>query len=341
MMKMAPSLIAITMAALGATAAHAADDIYFGAGVGAAHFNGLNKIEGVETGTEDAAAVNAFAGYNFNENFGTEFGYQYAGRGNTEGERYENQGATLSGIARLPVGNGFSLFAEGGAYWAHTDGLTVSDTKVSPLAGLGVTYKVNDALDLQARYRYMWDVADLHPADDVRYKSNQSVATLEAVYHPFRSSYVAPAPAPVVEEAPAPVAPQIVEKNFALNSDVLFAFGKDSLKPEGVAALNALYQQIVEFQPKDGNAVVVGYTDRIGSDAYNQKLSEARARTVANFLVSKGMAASKVAIEGRGEANPVTGTKCNGVKAKAQLISCLAPDRRVEVRVSGVQEVQK
>ena len=124
-------------------------------------------------------------------------------------------------------------------------------------------------------------------------------------------------------------------------SDVLFAFGKSTLKAEGLDALNALYQQIVEFQPKDGNAVVVGYTDRIGSDAYNQKLSEARARTVANFLVSKGMAASKVAIEGRGEANPVTGTKCNGVTAKAQLISCLAPDRRVEVRVSGVQEVQQ
>lgn len=340
-MKMAPSLIAITMAALGATAAHAADDIYFGAGVGAAHFNGLNKIESTNVGEEDAAAANAFVGYNFTENFGTEFGYQYAGRGNTNGNRYENQGATLSGIARLPLGGDFSAFAEGGAYWAHTDGLGVSDTKVSPLAGLGVTYKVNDALDLQARYRYMWDVADLHADNGDRYKSNQSVATLEAVYHPFRSSYVAPAPAPVVEEAPAPVAPQIVEKNFALNSDVLFAFGKDSLKPEGVAALNALYQQIVEFQPKDGNAVVVGYTDRIGSDAYNQKLSEARARTVANFLVSKGMAASKVAIEGRGEANPVTGTKCNGVKAKAQLISCLAPDRRVEVRVSGVQEVQK
>ena len=339
MMKMAPSMIAIAMAALGATAAHAADDIYFGAGVGAAHFNGLNKIESTNVGQEDAAAANAFVGYNFTENFGTEFGYQYAGRGNTEGLRYENQGATLSGIARLPVGNDFSLFAEGGAYWAHTDGLGVSDTKVSPLAGAGVTYKVSDALDLQARYRYMWDVADLN-VDGTHYKSNQSVATLEAVYHPFRTSYVAQVAAPVVEEAPAP-APQVVEKNFALNSDVLFAFGKDTLKPEGVAALNGLYQQIVEFQPKDGNAVVVGYTDRIGSDAYNQKLSEARARTVANFLVSKGMAASKVAIEGRGEANPVTGTKCNGVTAKAQLISCLAPDRRVEVRVSGVQEVQQ
>ena len=86
-MKMAPSLIAIAMATMGATAAHAADDIYFGAGVGATHFNGLNKIEGVNVGEEDAAAANAFVGYNFNEYFGSELGYQYTGRGNTEGNR--------------------------------------------------------------------------------------------------------------------------------------------------------------------------------------------------------------------------------------------------------------
>ena len=337
MMKMAPSLIAIAMAAMGATAAHAADDIYFGAGVGATHFNGLNKIEGVNAGEEDAAAANAFVGYNFNEYFGSELGYQYTGRGNTDGNRYESQGATLSGIARLPLGNDFSLFGEAGAYWGHTDGMGTSDTKVSPLAGAGVTYKVNDALDLQARYRYMWDVADLTTYTGEQYKSNQSVATLEAVYHPFRTSYVEPVAAPVVTEA----APVVVEKNFALNSDVLFAFGKAELKAEGVEALDGLYKQIVEFQPKDGSAIVIGYSDRIGSEAYNQKLSEARARTVADFLVSKGLATSKIAIEGRGEADPVTGTQCDGVKGKNQLISCLAPDRRVEVRVTGVQEVQQ
>ena len=336
-MKMAPSLIAIAMAALGTTAAQATDDIYFGAGVGAAHFNGLNNAA-VEEGTEDATATNFFAGYNFNENFGAELGYLYAGRGSADGNRYENQGATLSGIARLPLGNDFSLFGEAGAYWAHTDGLDTSDTRVSPLAGVGLTYKVNDALDLQARYRYMWDVADLTDSTgETLYKSNQSVGTLEAVYHPFRTSYVEPVAAPVVAEA----APVTVEKNFALNSDVLFAFGKSTLKAEGTEALNGLYQQIVEFQPKDGNAVVVGYTDRIGSDASNQQLSEARARTVADFLVGKGLSASKVAIEGRGEANPVTGTQCDGVKAKKELINCLAPDRRVEVRISGVQEVQQ
>ena len=323
--------------ALASTAAQATDDIYFGAGIGAAHFNGLNNAA-VEDGTEDAAATNLFMGYNFNENFGAELGYQYAGRGSADGERYETQGATLSGIARLPLGEDFSLFGEAGAYWGHTDGLDSSDTRVSPMAGVGLTYKLNDALDLQARYRYMWDVADLTTATGEQYKSNQSVATLEAVYHPFRTSYVAPVAAPVVEEAPAPV---IVEKNFTLNSDVLFAFGKADLKAEGVEALDGLYKQIVEFQPKDGSAVVVGYSDRIGSEAYNQQLSEARARTVADFLVSKSLATSKIAIEGRGEADPVTGTQCDGVKGKNELIACLAPDRRVEVRVSGVQEVQQ
>ncbi|MGL5813008.1 MAG: OmpA family protein [Aeromonas sp.] len=324
--------------ALATTAAHASDDIYFGAGVGATHFNGLNKINGVNTGEEDAAAANIFAGYNFNEYFGSELGYQYTGRGNTDGNRYESQGATLSGIARLPLGENFSLFGEAGAYWGHTDGLGTSDSKVSPLAGAGLTYKVNDALDLQARYRYMWDVADLTTHSGEQYKANQSVTTLEAVYHPFRTSYVAPVAAPVVEEAPAPV---VVEKNFTLSSDVLFAFGKADLKPEGVDALNGLYQQITESQPKDGSAIVVGYSDRIGSESYNQKLSEERARSVADFLVSKGLPASKISVEGRGEADPVTGNQCDGVKGKNEQIACLSPDRRVEVRVSGVQEVQQ
>ncbi|MFM4994523.1 MULTISPECIES: porin OmpA [Aeromonas] len=328
--------------ALATTTAQATDDIYFGAGVGAAHFNGLNNVEGVESATEDAFAGNLFMGYNFNETFGAELGYQYAGRGSTNGginnNTYETQGGTLSGIARLPLGEDFTLFGEAGAYWGHTHGLGVSDSKVSPMAGVGLTYKLSDGWDLQARYRYMWDVADLTSDAGVQYENDQSVATLEAVYHPFRTSYVAPVAAPVVEEAPAPVT---VERNFSLNSDVLFAFGKADLKPEGVDALNGLYQQLVEFQPKDGSAVVIGYTDRIGSDAYNQKLSETRARTVADFLVSKGLATSKIAIEGRGEADPVTGTQCDGVKGKSELIACLSPDRRVEIRVSGVQEVQQ
>ncbi len=330
-MKMAPTLIALAIAAMGTSTAQAADDWYTGMGAGWAYGHDLDSF-GLDA-DKDATAISLFGGYNFNDYYAAELGYLYAGKGGVDGVDFKTQGATLSGLARLPLGDIFSVFAEGGAYFNHVNGNGESDNGTSPLAGLGLTAKVSDLIDLQARYRYIWDLGD----EQKTWKTDMSVATLELVMHPNRTSYVAPVVAPVVAE-PEPV---MVDKNFSLSSDVLFAFGKSTLKQEGTAALNTLYQQIVDVQPKDGSAVVVGYTDRIGSDAYNQKLSEARARTVADFLVGKGLPAGKVAIEGHGEANPVTGTQCDGVKGKNELIACLAPDRRVEVRVTGVQEVKQ
>lgn len=54
-------------------------------------------------------------------------------------------------------------------------------------------------------------------------------------------------------------------KHFTLKSDVLFNFNKATLKPEGQQALDQLYTQLSNMDPKDGSAVVLGYTDRIGS----------------------------------------------------------------------------
>ena len=82
---------------------------------------------------------------------------------------------------------------------------------------------------------------------------------------------------------------------------------------------------------------MIGHTDRLGSDAYNQALSEQRARTVADYLIAKGLFADKVRAEGQGESSPVTGGSCPD-GAKAQMIACLAPDRRVEVRLTGVSQ---
>ncbi len=113
--------------------------------------------------------------------------------------------------------------------------------------------------------------------------------------------------APVVAPAPAP-APEVTTKHFTLKSDVLFNFNKSTLKPEGQQALDQLYTQLSNMDPKDGSAVVLGYTDRIGSDAYNQQLSEKRAQSVVDYLVSKGIPASKISARGMGESNPVTAT---------------------------------
>ncbi|QLI82699.1 OmpA family protein [Chitinibacter fontanus] len=147
----------------------------------------------------------------------------------------------------------------------------------------------------------------------------------------------APKPAPVVV-APKPVA---TKKQFTLKSDALFDFNKATLKPAGKDALDALVVEVKNLKPTEGSAIVVGYTDRIGSEKYNQALSERRAEAVRAYLVAQAPnAADMIKAEGRGEANPVTGDTCNNIKdskkTRAKLVECLAPDRRVEVEVNGV-----
>ena len=120
-----------------------------------------------------------------------------------------------------------------------------------------------------------------------------------------------------------------------MNSDVTFAFGKADLKPQAQGVLDGIYGEIA--QVKSANVKVAGYTDRIGSDAYNQKLSQKRAETVANYLVAKGVSQNAISATGYGKANPVTGNKCDAVKGRKALIACLADDRRVEIAVSGTK----
>ncbi|MFN4063975.1 MAG: OmpA family protein [Parazoarcus communis] len=138
----------------------------------------------------------------------------------------------------------------------------------------------------------------------------------------------AAAPAPAATPAPKPTADKI-----KLSADALFDFDKAVLKPEGMAKLDDLAAK--SKQIKLEVILAVGHTDRLGSDAYNQKLSERRAAAVKTYLVSKGVEANRVYTEGKGKKQPVTGTSCNNVKGRTALISCLQPDRRVEVEVIG------
>jgi len=81
--------------------------------------------------------------------------------------------------------------------------------------------------------------------------------------------------------------------------------------------------------------LVIGHTDRIGTAAYNQKLSLRRANAVMEYLVSQGIEQRRISAEGRGETQPVTKPgECTGPGSK-KLIACLQPDRRVEVHVSA------
>ncbi len=107
--------------------------------------------------------------------------------------------------------------------------------------------------------------------------------------------------------------------------------GSYQLTAKGRAELDRLVATInASTGSKAASIVVVGHTDRLGSDAYNRRLSEQRAQTVKEYLGPIANAES-ITAQGLGRSDPVTGTACNSVRDIRKLRDCLQPDRRVDI----------
>ena len=138
--------------------------------------------------------------------------------------------------------------------------------------------------------------------------------------------------APVAPAAVAPVAPPappkpIVEKvNFA--ADAFFDTGKADLKADGKTKLDDLVSKMGAITLEV--IIAVGHTDAEGSDSSNQKLSVRRAEAVKAYLTSKGIEATRVYTEGKGESSPVADNATKEGRAK---------NRRVEIEVVGTRSV--
>ena len=138
----------------------------------------------------------------------------------------------------------------------------------------------------------------------------------------------APAPAPAPAAAPAPTTAKVT-----LSDKVLFDFDKATLRPEGKASLDTEVIAKLKQVSKLEVILVSGHTDRLGSVAYNQKLSERRANAVKEYLHSQGVAKDRIETIGMGKTQPVVA--CDNVKPRKKLIDCLQPNRRVEVDIIG------
>ena len=142
---------------------------------------------------------------------------------------------------------------------------------------------------------------------------------------------------PVIAKAAPAAAPAAKPSGdkITVAADALFDFNKATLRPAGKAKLDEVVAKAGAIKLEV--IIAVGHTDRIGSDAYNQKLSERRAAAVKQYLVSKGIDANRVYTEGKGKKNPVTKPdQCLG-KTSPKVIACLQPDRRVDIELIGTK----
>ncbi len=302
-----------------------------------------------------------FGGYQLNRNFALEGGYFNLGdfgytattvpAGTLTG-RIKLQGLNLDLVGILPITDKFSAFGRAGVAYAQardtftgTGAVNVTNRNPSKRAanlkvGLGLQYAFTDALAVRGeveRYRIN---------DAVGNKGDIDLLSVGLVYRfgaktPAPAArteapvYVATAPAPqpvVTTPAPAPAPTRV-----SFSADSLFDFDKAALKPAGKQELDKL---AADLNGTDFEIVIVtGHTDRLGSHAYNMKLSTSRAEAVKDYLAqSAGIPANKISAKGVNGSDPVTKPgECKGTKASPQLIACLQPDRRVEVEVTGTR----
>jgi OOP family OmpA-OmpF porin len=161
-----------------------------------------------------------------------------------------------------------------------------------------------------------------------------SAALVEAPPPPAAPEFVPVAP-PITKEPQASVGATVAPS--VITGDVLFDFDRFNLTAQAKAKLDSLVEQL-EALLLDG-IIATGHADRIGSDAYNQRLSERRAAAVKDYLVEKGVDSQRIQTVGRGESESVTGDTCRNMgrenRFNRKLIECLSPDRRVGVEASG------
>lgn len=145
------------------------------------------------------------------------------------------------------------------------------------------------------------------------------------------------APPPPPPAQVAPVAPVTITKEiFTILVDTLFKFdksGKDDMLPGGLERLNIVIDRLKNYKSVDA-FTILGHTDRLGGEAFNDKLSQARADTVKAYFEARGLKAPVLTARGIGEREPIT-KGCSDKLPRAELIQCLQPDRRVTIEITG------
>lgn len=326
------SVVAILVLSSLSAGAHASSHWYVGAKAG--WVNGGSACEEHATSCDsDSAGGGIFVGYQVNDWLSLEGGYDYLGELTADYPALGNPGVSAPYKGEI---QGFEFVAK--PFWRVTDELSwfakvgtlvwnmdvtgqevsfehsADDNGWSPLLGTGVEYAFSHNWSALLEYQWINNVGGESTGG-----TDLNMVTLGVAYHFAAEEVIPPAPAPV----PTTVAPMHKEQQWTFHGGS-FASGSSQLTPELQQALQPVIQRLREYP--QSTVIIKAHTDSIGSSESNQRLSEARAKAVQEYMMGQGVAAAQMSAVGYGESQPVTDNRTEGDRYQNRRVDLLSPE---------------
>ncbi|WP_238409520.1 outer membrane beta-barrel protein, partial [Vibrio navarrensis] len=340
-----------------ALASNQVGEFYVGGKAGLTQFSdecGTNSLDC----EEQSEGFGVYGGYQALDWLAVEVGYDSLGKPEASypalvqpGE-VANYDATVQGIelglkADYALNERLDLFAKGGTllWQVEKNGsepglgrVNKEEDGSSLMLGAGVEYRLTEHWNTRLEYQYFNEVggektggSDIHFIGvglDYRFGGAAQTAMSEPMDMRPVDEVVMSDPEPVMETVAEPE-PQVIETYTQVVSsafgEALFETGSTSLSPSLMLQLQPLLARLKQYP--ETVVEISGHTDSKGSDAVNQRLSEQRAQSVANYLISKGIDPERITrVVGYGESLPVASNDTESGRAQNRRVEIVSPE---------------
>ncbi|WP_440888778.1 OmpA family protein [Vibrio sp. WZ-1] len=278
---------------------------------------------------DDAFGAGMHIGYDFTDFIALEYGVDYLGDYKANFKSGANTANTIDGdlmaLTLAPkfnwhLNDTWNLFAKiGGAYMISGD-----EKDFVPTGSLGAEYAIDNNWSVRAEYQRYQDISD------------NILKDMDANFFGIGFNYkfaAAPVVAAVVTEE---VVEEVVEPEAVMMTKThKEEYGTGTFEFDSAKLTDSVSERLDNFvnflnEYPQAQVEVTGYTDSSGPAAYNQKLSERRAQSVADYLISAGIDADRFTVKGMGEENPVADNSTHEGREKNRRVEVLVPEFQYE-----------